>query len=118
MINRTNGAGIPLYLLGKKQFGHNLNWVVRVPQEARAELRNQPLSSAIVEDDQASQAIPATHYISMMDPLTNASGIVITDDEGYLLSGDRTHVTRHGAIYLGRQVLKNTPISNLLPLKR
>ena len=33
LINRASGTGIPLYRLGKKQFGHNLNWVVRVPQQ-------------------------------------------------------------------------------------
>ena len=118
LIRRANSVGAALFFTGIKQFGYNLNWVVRVPEEERASLRNHPLPDAIAEDEQASRAIPAPHYISMMKPLTNASGILITDDRGYLLSGDRTHLTRYGAIYVGRKVFRDSAISDLLPLKQ
>ncbi len=98
--------GKQVFYVGPKQFGYNLNWVMRVPPEQNALLSN-PLSRRILADQaQALASIPAPHFIDILGRISAGDGrVLITDATGQLLSGDRTHLTRAGAIFVGQRVL-------------
>jgi hypothetical protein len=56
-------------------------------------------------DMNASEVIPPENYISLMQSLTNNEGVIVTDELGRLISPDRAHLTRYGAIYSGREIV-------------
>jgi hypothetical protein len=63
------------------------------------------------------EVIPSTNYISLMQPLTNNNGVIVTDELGRLISPDRAHLTRYGAIYIGREIVMMSRLGmNLQPL--
>ena len=62
-----------------------------------------------------SSAIPDNNYISIMRPLTNDEGVsLITDEQGMPISLDGGHLTRYGAILVGRGIISKTLLHSLL----
>jgi peptidoglycan/LPS O-acetylase OafA/YrhL len=94
-----------LFFVGTKQFGFNHNWIARVNRNERQFLRNPVLEDTMEADMNASEVIPPENYISLMQSLTNNEGVIVTDELGRLISPDREHLTRYGAIYLGREIV-------------
>jgi hypothetical protein len=52
-----------------------------------------------------SQIVPIDNYISLMKPTVRNGYIPITDADGRLLSIDRAHITKYGAMFFGQKVL-------------
>ena len=65
-------------------------------------------------DMNASKVIPSENYISLMQSLTNSDGVILTDELGRLLSPDRAHLTRYGAIYVGREIVMMSRLGKTL----
>jgi peptidoglycan/LPS O-acetylase OafA/YrhL len=107
-------VGVSLFFVGTKQFGFNNNWIARIELNERKLLRNPALQDIIYEDKNASQVIPSTNYISLMQPLTNNNGVIVTDEFGRLISPDRAHLTRYGAIYIGRKIILQSQLGKAL----
>lgn len=106
--------GASLFFVGTKQFGFNNNWIARIELNERQLLRNPVLQDTMTADVKASEVIPSANYISIMQPLTNSEGVIVTDKVGRLISPDRTHLTRYGAIYIGREVVLESELGKLL----
>ena len=68
----------------------------------------------MIADLKASEVIPSMNYISIMQPLTNDEGVLITDELGRLISSDRVHLTRYGAIYIGREIILRSELGKAL----
>ena len=49
--------------------------------------------------------IPNENYLSIMDLLSDSNYVRVTDSQNKLLSVDRTHLTKPGAIFLGEKLL-------------
>ena len=94
-----------LFFVGTKHFGFNHNWIARVDRNERRLLRNPVLEETMEADMNASKVIPSENYISLMRALTNSDGVIVTDEFGRLFSPDRAHLTRYGAIYIGREIV-------------
>jgi len=104
-----------LFYTGTKHFGYNLNWLIRLNPDNRKSQYNQiPQATLNVELDME-KSIPSQHFISLLSATTDNHKIPITDDQGRLLSPDRTHLTKFGAIYFGTKVLKKSEYANLFP---
>ncbi|SHK43135.1 Peptidoglycan/LPS O-acetylase OafA/YrhL, contains acyltransferase and SGNH-hydrolase domains [Shimia gijangensis] len=99
-----------LYYLGTKHFGYNLNWVIRVESRERGNLQNKLISAVVSQEREMSSMIPEQYYISILDRIASDGMIPITDENGELLSPDRTHLTLAGARYLGSKVLSDTTL--------
>jgi len=101
--------GKQMYFVGSKDFGYNLNWLIWESPEAR-ENRYNPISSGLVTADRVLAAsIPAPHYISLIEAvLRDGHEMPITDSAGRMLSTDRKHLTKFGAIYFGDRVLRSS----------
>jgi peptidoglycan/LPS O-acetylase OafA/YrhL len=94
-----------LFYIGTKNFGYNENWIIRLPPGDRSNQWNKVLSDSLEMDDKVSQIVPRDNYISLMKPLMRDGCIPITDTGGRLLSIDRAHLTKYGAIFFGQKVL-------------
>jgi peptidoglycan/LPS O-acetylase OafA/YrhL len=101
--------GKQMFFVGSKDFGYNLNWLIWESPEGR-ENRYNSISSELVSADRALAAsIPAPHYISLIEPvLKDGHEMPITDSGGRMLSTDRKHLTKFGAIYFGDRVLRSS----------
>ena len=102
-----------LYYIGIKNFGYNLNWLIRLSGK---ELANQynPISDEFINIDiNMSNIIPPNNYISLLTPTLKGNKIPITDDQGLMISTDRAHLTKYGAIYFGDKVIKNTSFAQI-----
>jgi len=100
-----------IFFIGTKQFGFNLNWIARTDLSERKLLRNPVMLDTQKADFKASEVIPAANYISIMQPLTNGKGVLVTDNLGRLISPDREHLTKYGAIYIGREIIRKSALN-------
>lgn len=92
--------------VGTKDFGYNLNYVIRLPRRQRRNLYNQLPEDILLKERAMARAIPPAHYISLLSAVVHNGQVPITDDSGRLLSTDRMHVTKYGAAYFGTHSLK------------
>jgi peptidoglycan/LPS O-acetylase OafA/YrhL len=101
-------SGKDLFYAGTKQFGYNLNWLNRLEPERRANQFNPVLQEVMTQEGALEMAVPPEHFIPLMAPVLRNGRIPVTDEAGRLLSVDRSHLTRHGASFLGARVLRST----------
>jgi peptidoglycan/LPS O-acetylase OafA/YrhL len=102
------------FFMGDKNFGRNLNWIMRVPKKDRSNLRN-PLDIEYLKREAITKSyIPESNFISFFDSLAKNNQILITTDNGDLISDDRYHLTLEGAKYVGKAVFKDSQIEILL----
>jgi peptidoglycan/LPS O-acetylase OafA/YrhL len=97
--------GKNLFYVGTKNFGANLNWIIRLSPDERPNRYNRlPEETVAIERYLASNA-PTDNFISLLAPVVKDGQIPITDNFGRLLSADRAHVTKFGAIVFGEKAL-------------
>ena len=107
-IKFANSRGKKIFYVGTKDFGYNLNWLIRLNKEQRKNQFNPIAKSFLVSDKEMSEAIPSEHFISLLKPTVVDSKIPVTDDMGRMLSTDRAHLTKYGALYFGKKAVANT----------
>jgi len=103
-----------LFYIGTKNFGYNENWIMRLQPKDRPNQWNQVPGGIIEQDVKESQIVPRDNYISMMKPTVRDGYIPITDADGRLLSTDRAHITKYGAIFFGQKVLLGSRYGEIL----
>jgi len=106
-----------LFYIGTKHFGYNLNWLARLKQSERKDLFNDILPEVSIRESEMVRQIPSSHFISIFGAISVDGKVPVTDSDGYILSPDRVHLTKRGAIYVGQSVLFNSPISQLIDKK-
>jgi len=106
-----------LFYIGTKTFGYNENWIMRLHPADRRNQWNQVPSDYIERDVKESQLVPTDNYISMMKPTVRDGYIPITDEDGRLLSVDRAHITKYGAIFFGQKVLLGSRYGEIMKQK-
>lgn len=97
----TGRLGTPFFLGGNKHFGQNLNPLLRMTPERRAKIRlTVPPRIRSINDKQA--ALYGERYINLMDVLSEDGGVTtqVADARGVLLTTDRVHLSRAGAVFL------------------
>lgn len=102
-----------IYYIGTKDFGYNLNWIIQLDKNSRARKYNKIPESTLKIDAEMSKIIPEENYISLINPINISGKIPITDEFGRMISTDRTHLTKYGAIYFGQKVVKNSSYSDI-----
>jgi peptidoglycan/LPS O-acetylase OafA/YrhL len=103
-----------LFYAGTKDFGYNLNWIIRLDPKNRPNQWNQVSSASLDADAYDSRIVPKDNYISMMKPTVKDGYIPITDADGRLISIDRAHLTKYGAIYFGQRVLLESRFGGIM----
>lgn len=107
-IDFANSLGKKIFYVGTKDFGYNLNWLIRLNKEQRKNQFNPIAESILVSDREMSEAIPSKNFISLLEPTVVDSKIPVTDDMGRMLSTDRAHLTKYGALYFGKKAVAHT----------
>ncbi len=97
--------GKDIFYVGLKQFGYNLNWLIRLDPALRKNQYNPLLADTIKQEAYRTRTIPPAHFISLLGPITRNNAIPVTDEAGHILSMDRMHVTKYGAQFLGARAL-------------
>jgi peptidoglycan/LPS O-acetylase OafA/YrhL len=104
-IKFTRERNKDLFYIGTKNFGYNENWVMRLEPKDRSNQWNRVDGDALEMDADESRIVSSDNYVSLMKPTVRDGYIPITDADGRLLSIDREHVTKFGAIFFGQKVL-------------
>jgi len=113
-ISRTTLDGKKIFYVGSKDFGYNLNWLMRLDSADRGNQFNVIPRSFIDADLALSRAVPAGSFVSLMGPTLVDGKMPITDEHGRLLTMDGTHLTRAGARYFGQRAVVNSAFATLL----
>ena len=116
LIKRSHELQLSVFFVGIKHFGYNLNWISRINEDQRSFLKNTLLEETKQIEHTAKSFIPNDLYISIIEGLGNGNEILITDEAGHILSPDRRHLTKHGAIFIGKNVFIPSKITQYLPL--
>ena len=103
-----------IFFVGTKHFGYNLNWILRINKDSRGMLRNDIIDEAIEEENFLKSIVPEANFISYIDILSIDNKILITNEEGNLISDDRTHLTLSGVKFVGENVFKKHRLSEFL----
>lgn len=108
------GKAKQIYWVGSKDFGYNLNWLIWLERPAQENQYNPLEESYLAIDRDMAKTIPPPHFISLLAPVVRyGPQVPITDASGRLLSTDRKHLTKFGAIYFGNHVVsKSTYAAN------
>jgi peptidoglycan/LPS O-acetylase OafA/YrhL len=107
-IHFANSRGKKIFYVGTKDFGYNLNWLIRLNKEQRRSQFNPIEESILISDKEMAKAIPSEHFISLLEPTVVDGKITVTDDKGRMLSTDRSHLTKYGALYFGKKAVAYT----------
>jgi hypothetical protein len=103
-----------IFYIGSKDFGYNLNWLIWLDRSARGNQYNPIAANYIAIDREMAEAIPPPNFISLLAPVVRQGPQVpITDADGRLLSTDRKHLTKFGAVYFGRQVVSKSAYAEI-----
>ena len=119
-IRFTRERNKELFYIGTKSFGYNLNWIARLQPRDRGNQWNRIPRDVLEFDVKASRTVPRDNYISLIKPIVRDGYIPITDTDGRPISIDRTHITKYGAMFLGRTVLLGSRYGEIIkrPLLR
>ena len=109
LIPTTEALGVPLFLAGPKHFGENLNPLVRYSPERRAETRLKiPPAPLSINDKQID--LLGERYINLVPVLSEDGRTTrVADARGVLLTTDRVHLSRAGAVFVAGELPKLLP---------
>jgi peptidoglycan/LPS O-acetylase OafA/YrhL len=94
-----------IVFVGPRDFGDNLNPFARLPLDRRAGARATMSDATISASERWRARIPVEIYVDVVRRLSaDGRTVPIFDDSGRMLSEDRKHVTRPGALYVGKRV--------------
>ncbi len=103
-----------VFYVGTKNFGTNLNWIIRLRPDERPNQYNRLPKETVERERILASRAPIENFISLLAPVVKDGQIPITDDLGRVLSTDRTHVTKFGAIFFGEKVLLRSRYGTIL----
>lgn len=95
---------VPTYFVGQKHFGANLNPLVRYDPDARSAIRLPILEEVLArEEDQVVRL--GDRHVSLLAVLSDdGRSIRVADVDGVLLTTDRVHFSRAGAIFAAQSL--------------
>lgn len=117
-IRDAERVGKAIFYVGTKDFGANVNWLIRLPASERANQFNETSETILNLDAAMEQQVSPAHFIAVLTPILKDRHIPITDQRGRLLSSDRQHLTRFGAMYLGEKVLRGSSFEDAVNHRR
>lgn len=113
-IDFTKNNGSEIFYVGSKNFGWNLNWLIRLDHKDLPNQYNLLLSGSMDIEKNSAGLVPINNYISLLTPIVKNGQVPVTDSTGRLLSTDRVHLTKYGAIFVGEKALLPSRYGKLL----
>lgn len=94
-----------VFFLGNKQFGYNPDAFLRLPVDQRKDVRTEPLPEALAFHADLQRMIPGEYFVDLFALIRDEQGkVLVFDETGLLLAGDRSHLTRPGAQFFGKRL--------------
>ena len=101
-------------VLGPKNFGWNMNAMMRLPVEGRPSYRVSVLKDVLDRDAELKEMIPASMYVSILEMISDAPGQVpVFTEDGKVISQDRIHLTKAGARFVGKKIFEHPLLAPL-----
>ena len=105
-----------VFVLGRKDFGAvNVNAYVDKPFEYRIKQYQYPDPDAVKANEALKKALDKSIYVDVQGMIctgVNQSCPIFTAN-GKLITFDGTHLTKHGALYVGRLIFNNEPLNRI-----
>lgn len=117
-IAQGKADGKDVFYVGTKHFGHNLNWLARLEAKDLPNRTNPLIQSTKDTENSLAAIVPKENFISLLSPIVKDGLIPVTDAQGRLLSADRSHLTKHGAMYIGESALVDSNYGEVLRSKQ
>lgn len=114
LINQVKILGMDILFIGTKNFGYNLNWILREDKKNRADLCQKASSIYSGIDKRDARSIPPENYVSLMNLSKNLDCIKITNSDGELLASDLKHFTIAGVEYFAPLFFANENIIRII----
>lgn len=108
----ASATGKKLLYFSSKNFGTNISWIMRT--DSRSNLYNRPDMQNMHMIEAMKALIPADHYIPVMERIMEDGRVPFTDADGNLLSNDTRHLTKAGAIYVGKAVFADPKLKAII----
>lgn len=103
-----------IFMLGGKNFGWNNNFVKQMDPLKAIEFKVKPLDSVVNFNQLAVNSIP--NYIDLMGILSDNGKVKIFTPSGFFITYDTNHLTKAGAVFLGKKLLESSPLSVLVSI--
>jgi len=103
-----------LIVIGTKNFGRNNNAIVRLPAKQRFGYRARVLEEVWLDNKEFAAALPSHIFIDVLALLADENGRVpVFTEDGRFISPDTKHLTRDGALFLGKLLFEQPPLQSL-----
>jgi len=113
-----------VFFVGPKHFGSNLNPLIRMDSDARANIR-LPVPTVVRKNNVKWRSRIGRNYIDIFDIISDDGGITtrVANEFGVLLTTDQIHFSKAGAIFVAQRLprvfpeiynLKNAGSNNIL----
>lgn len=112
-IEFAESRGKKIFYIGPKHFGPNLNWLIRLSGNDRANQYNTIPVDVVEKDNEMAGIIPSKNFISLLTSTVVNNRIPVTDDRGRMLSTDRAHLTKYGALFFGQKAVVGSEYADL-----
>jgi peptidoglycan/LPS O-acetylase OafA/YrhL len=103
-----------LIVIGEKNFGWNLNAVMRLPAAQKYSYRALILDSVWQRNEEVARYIPQSKFVNLIQLLADADRrVAVFTEEGRLISQDTVHLTKAGAKFVGRVLFEHPLLADL-----
>lgn len=97
-----------IIVIGVKNFGWNLNAVMRLPVNERNRYKARVVGEALDINLAHRAALPSTNFVDLLDMIMDEDlRVPVFTDDGKLISQDTTHLTKAGARYMGKVLFQH-----------
>lgn len=112
-LYREMGAG-RIIVVGTKNFGWNPNAIMVKRGEERRNFRPQVMASVRMQNDLDRQRVTDAEFVDLLATVMDEEGRVpLVTPEGRLISEDGEHLTRAGALHIGRLLFEHPVLRDL-----
>lgn len=103
-----------IVVVGTKNFGWNLNAVMRLDPAERRQFRARVLQDIWAYNGIMARVLPEAHFVNQLALLADADRrVALFTEDGKLISQDRNHLTRHGARHVGKILFEHPLLREL-----
>jgi peptidoglycan/LPS O-acetylase OafA/YrhL len=97
-----------IIVIGAKNFGWNINAVMRLPEQEKYRYRTKVLKEVWASNDEMARALPDAYFVNVLATISDEHGrVAVFTEDGKLISQDGGHLTQAGAKYIGKLLFEH-----------
>lgn len=104
--NISKVSSSPVYVVGRKDFGSgNKRILLGLDKQQRLDLKVVVSDFDLEIDQKLKQVVSEERFVDIFSYVCSGKDCPLFDENGFLISYDGDHLTSHGAMYLGKNLL-------------